>query len=155
MSSANGLDVASERIPPLSETGELGTVLAETIEVKKKDDCEQPNYYRNELLIEQQPSKCDEIANAEKNVGEDAAPIQPSENNDSQLPLSKARTIALVVTLTGAAFLNTLSVQASVIILPTIGRELDIPAARQQWVVSSYSLAFGTFLLLWGRLADV
>lgn len=70
-------------------------------------------------------------------------------------PPSKARTIALVVTLTGAAFLNTLTVQAIVIVLPTIAADLSIPAARQQWIVSAYSLAFGCFLLLWGRLADV
>ncbi|TKA81998.1 hypothetical protein B0A55_01719 [Friedmanniomyces simplex] len=35
------------------------------------------------------------------------------------------------------------------------GRDLHIPAARQQWIVSAYSLAFGCFLMLWGRLADV
>ena len=83
------------------------------------------------------------------------APVPDANDQDSTLPLSKGRTIALVVTLTGAAVLNTLSVQASVIILPTIGRDLDIPNAAEQWIVSSYSLAFGTFLLLWGRLADV
>ncbi|THZ67638.1 drug resistance protein [Aureobasidium pullulans] len=66
-----------------------------------------------------------------------------------------ARTTALVVTLTGAAFLNTLTVQAVVIVLPTIGKALNIPVARQQWIVSAYSLSFGCFLLLWGRLADV
>lgn len=47
------------------------------------------------------------------------------------------------------------SVQACVIILPTIGEDLSIPSARQQWIVSAYSLTFGCFLLLWGRLADV
>lgn len=42
-----------------------------------------------------------------------------------------------------------------VIILPTIGRELSIPDSRQQWIVSAYSLAFGCFLLVWGRIADL
>lgn len=42
-----------------------------------------------------------------------------------------------------------------VIILPTIGRDLDIPDSRQQWIVSAYNLAFGCFLLLWGRIADL
>lgn len=80
-----------------------------------------------------------------------------SNNRDRQptnaLPL--ARTLALVSTLTGAAFINTLSVQSIVIILPTVSAFLDIPSARQQWLVSAYSLTFGCFLLLWGRLADV
>ncbi|KAK3065523.1 hypothetical protein LTR53_018222, partial [Teratosphaeriaceae sp. CCFEE 6253] len=87
--------------------------------------------------------------------GENGGAIHATNSHGSQLPMSKARTIALVVTLTGAAFLNTLSVQAAVIVLPTIGRELHIPAARQQWIISAYSLAFGCFLMLWGRLADV
>ncbi|KAK0619997.1 major facilitator superfamily-domain-containing protein [Immersiella caudata] len=71
------------------------------------------------------------------------------------LPFSKGRCISLVLTVTGAAFLNTMSAQAVVIILPTIGRDLDIPEARVQWVVSAYSLAFGCLLLLWGRIADI
>lgn len=85
----------------------------------------------------------------------DGSPIGRTTTASSQMPMSKARAIALVITLTGAAFLNTMSNQAVVIILPTIGRGLEIPAARQQWIVSAYSLTFGCFLLLWGRIADV
>jgi len=85
----------------------------------------------------------------------DSTPMERTVTTGSQMPMSKARAISLVMTLTGAAFLNTMSNQAVVIILPTIGRDLDIPAARQQWIVSAYSLTFGCFLLLWGRIADV
>ena len=45
--------------------------------------------------------------------------------------------------------------QSCVIILPSIGRSLDIPAERPQWIISAYYLTFGCFLLLWGRLADI
>lgn len=45
--------------------------------------------------------------------------------------------------------------QAAVIILPSIGEALNIPGSRQQWIVSAYSLTFGCFLLLCGRIADV
>jgi MFS family permease len=48
-----------------------------------------------------------------------------------------------------------MSNQAVVIILRTVGRDLDILAARQQWIDSAYSLTFGSFLLLWGCIADV
>lgn len=105
--------------------------------------------------------------------------LQPisSERSVAINTFSKARSVALVATVTGAAFLNvrahsrsfihslpslsfadlqqTLSVQAVVIILPTIGRDLDIPDSRQQWIVSAYSLTFGCFLLFWGRVADL
>lgn len=50
---------------------------------------------------------------------------------------------------------QTLSSQSVVIILPQIGRALNVPDTRLQWVVSSYVLTFGCFLLLWGRIADI
>ncbi|KAJ6784635.1 hypothetical protein PWT90_04491 [Aphanocladium album] len=69
--------------------------------------------------------------------------------------LSRGKCIALVAAVSGAGFLNTFSSQAAVITLPTISRDLDIPPGRQQLVVSVYGLAFGCFLLLWGRIADI
>lgn len=42
-----------------------------------------------------------------------------------------------------------------VIILPTIGQDLNIPETRLQWILSAYSLTFGCFLLFWGRVADI
>ncbi|ESZ90514.1 hypothetical protein SBOR_9100 [Sclerotinia borealis F-4128] len=61
----------------------------------------------------------------------------------------------MVIVLTGATFLVTIAAQSVIIILPEISRDLDIPQARQQWVVSSYALTSGSFLLLWGKLGDV
>ncbi|KAI0406805.1 major facilitator superfamily transporter [Xylaria palmicola] len=96
----------------------------------------------------------------EKAVGdlpEPTSDVAESEKGDDgpALPFSKARCMALVATVTGASFLNTLCNQAVVIILPTIGRDLGIPDSRLQWIVSAYALTFGTFLLLWGRIADI
>ncbi|KAH8894155.1 MFS general substrate transporter [Thozetella sp. PMI_491] len=76
-------------------------------------------------------------------------------DGEAKLPMSKARCIALVATVMGAAFLNTLSIQSTVIILPSIGRDLNIPESRVQWVVSANTLTFGCFLLFWGRIADI
>lgn len=132
----------------ISEAGEKRTASTKNVELTSKHDNE--SLKAVEVLVPNSIA-VDEKQSAELNLSD----LEQTESRSSQLPLSKARTIALVITLTGAAFLNTLSVQASVIILPTIGRELDIPSAGQQWIVSSYSLAFGCFLLLWGRLADV
>ncbi|KAM3558532.1 hypothetical protein ARSEF4850_004569 [Beauveria asiatica] len=78
-----------------------------------------------------------------------------SHDKTEKRPLSRGRAIALVITLTGAAFINTLSAQAVVIILPAMGKTLNIPDSRLQWIVSAYSLTFGCFLLLWGRIADI
>ncbi|EFX02166.1 efflux transporter [Grosmannia clavigera kw1407] len=81
-------------------------------------------------------------------AGDDADP-------KTVLPFSKLRCVALVVTTASAGFLNIVSLQSAVIIMPTISRDLNIPASRQQWVLSSYTLAFGCFLLIWGRVADL
>ena len=81
-------------------------------------------------------SLVDGVANEQRDEDSSLPPLEQTHSHSSQLPLSRVRTIALVVTLTGAAFLNTLSVQASIIILPTIGRELNIPSAGQQWYLA-------------------
>ncbi|KAI1638155.1 drug resistance protein [Biscogniauxia mediterranea] len=91
------------------------------------------------------------LSGVECGVGDD----DDSREALTDLPFSKARCIALVATVTGASFLNILSIQSVVIILPSIGQDLNIPDSRQQWVVSSYALTFGCFLLLWGRIADI
>lgn len=48
-----------------------------------------------------------------------------------------------------------MNVQAVVISLPSIAAELNIRDGDLQWLVSSYSLTFGCFLLLAGRLSDL
>jgi len=40
------------------------------------------------------------------------------------------------------------------IALPSVSRDLHISAATQQWIVTAYTLTFGGFLLLGGRIAD-
>ncbi|RYN15911.1 hypothetical protein AA0112_g12694 [Alternaria arborescens] len=94
-------------------------------------------------------------ANGEKDALSSTALEAVSTTASERLPFSKARCVALVTTIAAAPFLSTMAVQASVIILPTIGEELNIPVSRQQWIISAYNLTFGCFLLLWGRLADV
>ncbi|KAF2203352.1 MFS general substrate transporter [Delitschia confertaspora ATCC 74209] len=118
------------------------------------------NSPENGSLKEKGSVKSDIVPSSERFVSQDeenraVQEEEEKEEEDNTLPFSKARLLALVFTVTGAAFLNTLGVQAAVIILPTIGRDLGIPDSRQQWIVSAYSLTFGCFLLLWGRLADV
>ncbi|OAR01837.1 hypothetical protein LLEC1_05992 [Akanthomyces lecanii] len=88
--------------------------------------------------------------------GDTVAPAHEEEAlQPTSAELSRAQSIALVAAVSGAGFLNTFSSQAAVITLPTISRDLSIPPGRQQLVISVYGLAFGCFLLLWGRVADV
>src|SRR5262245_41164052 len=39
--------------------------------------------------------------------------------------------------------------------LPSIGKDLDFSQENLQWVITAYAIAFGGFLLLGGRAADL
>lgn len=54
-----------------------------------------------------------------------------------------------------AQFVDVLDVNAVIVALHSIGRDLGFAAADLQWVVSAYVLFFAGFLLLSGRLADL
>jgi predicted MFS family arabinose efflux permease len=54
-----------------------------------------------------------------------------------------------------AQFVDVLDVNAVVVALHSIGRDLGFSQANLQWVISAYVLFFAGFLLLAGRLADL
>jgi EmrB/QacA subfamily drug resistance transporter len=62
---------------------------------------------------------------------------------------------AALTLLCGAGLLAGLDFMIMNVALPAIQRDLRMSAADLQWVVSAYALAFGGFLLLGGRLADL
>src|SRR5215831_17184346 len=62
---------------------------------------------------------------------------------------------ALLLSLSMAQFMVVLDFTIVNVALPSIQRELGVAATTLQWLVSAYAIAFGGFLLLGGRLADV
>src|SRR5918999_4132021 len=54
-----------------------------------------------------------------------------------------------------AQFVDVLDVNAVIVALPSIGRELGFMGGDLQWVITAYVLFFGGFLLLAGRLSDL
>jgi EmrB/QacA subfamily drug resistance transporter len=62
--------------------------------------------------------------------------------------------LALVL-LCAVQFMVVLDVSIVNVALPTIQRALDFSDANLQWVVSAYTLTFGGFLMLGGRVADL
>src|SRR3954471_1486952 len=73
--------------------------------------------------------------------------------NDSRAP-SRSRWLALAV-IAIAQFMVVLDVTIVNVALPAIQADLGFSAAGLQWVVNAYTLAFGSLLLLGGRLTDV
>jgi EmrB/QacA subfamily drug resistance transporter len=62
------------------------------------------------------------------------------------------RILAVVAT---AFFMTILDVSIVNVALPTIGEELNFSRENLQWVITAYTIAFGGFLLLGGRAADL
>jgi MFS family permease len=57
--------------------------------------------------------------------------------------------------LAAAQFVVVLDASIVNVALPSIGKALDFSQDNLSWVVNSYVLAFGGFLLLGGRMADL
>jgi EmrB/QacA subfamily drug resistance transporter len=54
-----------------------------------------------------------------------------------------------------AYFMTTVDLTIVNVSLPTLGRDLHFSVTNLQWLVTAYALAFGGFLLLGGRAADL
>src|ERR687888_2703542 len=54
-----------------------------------------------------------------------------------------------------AMFMTVLDISIVNVALPSIGRALDFSRENLQWVITAYAIAFGGFLLLGGRAADL
>ncbi len=72
----------------------------------------------------------------------------------STSPSDRRRWIALIL-LCAAQFVVVLDASIVNVALPSIGRALDFAQDDLSWVVNAYTLVFGGFLLLGGRLADL
>src|SRR3954464_5527702 len=66
----------------------------------------------------------------------------------------RAKTLALAL-LAATQFVVVLDASIVNVALPSIGRDLDFSQDNLAWVVNAYTLVFGGFLLLGGRLADL
>lgn len=66
----------------------------------------------------------------------------------------RAKSLALVL-LAMTQFVIVIDASIVNVALPTIGRSLSFSHASLSWVVNAYTLTFGGFLLLGGRLADL
>ena len=72
----------------------------------------------------------------------------------SHVSRSDRRWLALAL-LAAAQFVVVLDASIVNVALPSIGRALDFSQDNLSWVVNAYTLTFGGFLLLGGRLADL
>src|SRR5437660_6024055 len=69
--------------------------------------------------------------------------------------LSSRRGIAILLLLSLVQFMDVLDASILNVALPSIKTDLRFSQQGLQWVVSAYILAYGGFLLLGGRMADL
>ncbi|MDD1775967.1 MAG: MFS transporter [Candidatus Methanomethylicus sp.] len=67
---------------------------------------------------------------------------------------SVSKKVALFIT-TLAGFLTPFDVSSVNIALPTIGKEFSMDAISLNWVTTAYLLSSATFLIIFGRIADI
>lgn len=72
----------------------------------------------------------------------------------SKSALNSRRWLPLIL-LCAAQFMFVLDIAIINIALPSIQKEFDFSQQNLQWVINAYTLAFGGFLLLGGRVADL
>ena len=68
---------------------------------------------------------------------------------------AERRKLFLLILLAAAQFVVVLDASIVNVALPSIGGALEFSQANLAWVVNAYTLTFGGFLLLGGRLADL
>jgi EmrB/QacA subfamily drug resistance transporter len=66
-----------------------------------------------------------------------------------------SRPRAALALLCVAQFVDVLSITIAIVALPSLQRDLGFPQQDLQWVVSTYALLFGGFLMVAGRAADL
>ncbi|QRW05671.1 major facilitator superfamily transporter [Ceratobasidium sp. AG-Ba] len=69
--------------------------------------------------------------------------------------MTRVQSGLMVISVSGATLLSTFQAGCMTVALPSIQTELSISQSNLQWPVSVYSLTYGCFLLLSGRLADI
>src|SRR6187551_2054388 len=72
----------------------------------------------------------------------------------AQQTAERRKWLALAL-LASAQFVVVLDASIVNVALPSIGKDLDFSQDNLAWVVNAYTLVFGGFLLLGGRMADL
>jgi MFS family permease len=79
----------------------------------------------------------------------------PGEQAPASRPEGQHAGFALLLSLAMAQFMVVLDFTIVNVALPSIQHDLHVATTTVQWLISGYAVAFGGFLLLGGRLADV
>ncbi|KAB5592523.1 MFS-type transporter [Ceratobasidium theobromae] len=144
MGSVKAMDLAAERKRPLAPTAAGG---AEVVFIRTRKRCVFPDVNMTKTNTLNSPVG-QVTRQSTKTLGGEAP------TGDAP-PMGVARALIITLACTLAMVNNVMAGASLSIALPDIGANLGISQAELQWLVSSYALTSGCFLLLFGRLADL
>ncbi|KAL0244039.1 hypothetical protein I308_105302 [Cryptococcus tetragattii IND107] len=78
-----------------------------------------------------------------------------SQGEGNLTKLSPSRKWFLLLVFSVAQYLDVCSVSALFVLTDAIQKNLDIQYEASSWIITSYSVTFASFLLFWGRVADL
>ncbi len=89
----------------------------------------------------------------------DISPPQVASTNDASTAkgqkAAERRSLFVLILLCSAQFMVVLDFSIVNVALPAIQRDLGFTTQNLQWIITAYSLTFGGFLLLGGRIGDL
>lgn len=86
---------------------------------------------------------------------EDASPPDVEQGLVSEIRASKARGVAIIATLAGINFLNTMGSGILIAALPRIASDVNIPDGLILWPAAVYALTAGCLLHVFGAIGDI
>lgn len=96
---------------------------------------------------------------AQPTTDETAGFIPPALENEAAAPgalnVSKPKAVAVIATLAGVSFLNTMGSGILVAALPRLAKDFGLPEGLILWPAAVYALAAGCLLLEFGVIADI
>ena len=96
---------------------------------------------------DQEPSRQDDLQPRLEELPVGVAP--------SQMRVSKAKGITVIITLAGVNFLNTMGSGILIAALPRIAKDVGLSQSLILWPAAVYALAAGCLLLIFGAVADI
>src|SRR4051794_5482190 len=96
--------------------------------------------------------RCPDVANAAEREGQ---PMHTTHHHDHRAGGAMRRLKQLLLLLCIAQLMVILDITAVNVAMPDMAKGLDIPGSDIGWTITSYSLIFGSLLLLGGRAADL
>ncbi|WWC69719.1 uncharacterized protein I206_103662 [Kwoniella pini CBS 10737] len=138
--------------PSSAPLSRMTTRVSDISEKEGKEDLDE-EFKEKEETVEQY--KQDELQNGIQTPAENLVGELESYPSPTRAKLSKTKQIILGIVMMSTTFVASATNNSTLLVIPSIARDLGVTELQAQWVSSAYALANGCGLLLAGRVADL